>query len=362
LQQAVEFNKTLLVDGPASVCLVSGRAELFGYQLKQAARVVVRGRKRLPFFVLEKAVFDISLGANASVEEAEGNTNPESWNRPLESILRVQKKPVVVLVLGKSDSGKSSYCTYLLNKLVDGKCRVAVLDGDLGQSDIGPSGTVSYAIASKPLIDLYNLRLKNAFFVGVTSPNLAVDRTIEGLAAMEAEILQKPVNFVLVNTDGWVTGEDAVSYKTKIITELKPDVIVAVQVEDELTPLTLNLNASSLIMVEPSSALCPRSPEKRRNIREMTYIKFMKDAKLHCYPISQMTVEPRRAIPKNQEPEKGLLVGLYGSESKFLGIGVLREVNRERKALKVQTAVSAKPSRLVFGKGFLNMKLQEIQG
>jgi len=362
LQQAVEFNKTLLVDGPASVCLVSGRAELFGYQLKQAARVVVRGGKRLPFFVLEKAVFDISLGANASVEEAEGNTNPESWNRPLESILRVQKKPVVVLVLGKSDSGKSSYCTYLLNKLVDGKCRVAVLDGDLGQSDIGPSGTVSYAIASKPLIDLYNLRLKNAFFVGVTSPNLAVDRTIEGLAAMEAEILQKPVNFVLVNTDGWVTGEDAVSYKTKIITELKPDVIVAVQVEDELTPLTLNLNASSLIMVEPSSALCPRSPEKRRNIREMTYIKFMKDAKLHCYPISQMTVEPRRAIPKNQEPEKGLLVGLYGSESKFLGIGVLREVNRERKALKVQTAVSAKPSRLVFGKGFLNMKLQEIQG
>jgi polynucleotide 5'-hydroxyl-kinase GRC3/NOL9 len=323
---------------------------------------VVRGGKRLPFFVLEKAVFDISLGANASVEETEGNTNPESWNKPLDAILTVQKKPVVVLVLGKSDSGKSSYCTYLVNRLVAEKCRVAVLDGDLGQSDIGPSGTVGYAVASKPLIDLYNLRLKNAFFVGVTSPILAVDKTIEGLAAMKAEILQKPVDFVLVNTDGWVTGEEAVNYKTKLVTALKPDVIVVVQVADELAPLILNLgNGSPLIMVEPSSALCPRSPEKRRNIREMTYIKYMKDAKLHIYPISQMTVEPRRAVPKNQEPEKGLLVGLYGSESKFLGIGVLREVNQVRKALKVQTAVTAKPHRLVFGKDFLNMKLQEIQ-
>ena len=47
-------------------CVVSGKAEMFGYQLKQAVKVVVREGKRLPFFVLEKAVFDVSLGPNAS--------------------------------------------------------------------------------------------------------------------------------------------------------------------------------------------------------------------------------------------------------------------------------------------------------
>ena len=76
----------------------------------------------------------------------------------------MQKKPAVVLLLGKIDSGKSSYCTYLVNKLVDGKCRVALLDGDLGQSDIGPSGTVGYAIISKPITELYNLKLAERFF------------------------------------------------------------------------------------------------------------------------------------------------------------------------------------------------------
>ena len=361
MQQTVEQNRALLVDGPASVCVVSGKAEMFGYELKQAVKIVVREGKRLPFFVLEKAVFDVSLGPNASIAEVEGSTIPDSWNKPLEAILSVQKKPAVVLLLGTIDSGKSSYCTYLVNKLVDGKCRVALLDGDLGQSDIGPSGTVGYAIISKPVTQLHNLKLQNAFFVGITSPISAIDKTIEGLAAMKAEILQRQVDFVVVNTDGWVTGDIAVSYKTQLINALKPDVIVGVQTDNELRSIIAYLDNIPVILVEASSSLSPRSAEKRKILREMTYARYLKNPKLHCYPISQMTIEPRKALPKIQEPEKGLLVGLYGSENKFLGIGVLREINRMRKALKVQTAISAKPKRLVFGKVLLNEKLQEIQ-
>lgn len=78
----------------------------------------------------------------------------------------------------------------------------------------------------------------------------------------------------------------------------------------------------------------------------------MKDAKLQCYPISQLTIEPTTAVPKIQEPEKGLLVGLFGQKNKFLGIGVLRKFNPVRKVLKVQTAVSATPQRLVMEKFF----------
>jgi polynucleotide 5'-hydroxyl-kinase GRC3/NOL9 len=338
------------------VRVVSGKAEVFGYQVKQAQKVVVREGKRLPFFVLEKALFDISLGANAGIEEASGSTIPSSWDKPLEAILSVQKKPVVVLVLGKVDSGKSSYCTYLVNRLVDSKCRIAVLDGDLGQSDIGSSGTVGYAVTSKPVTELYDLKLENAFFIGVTS----IARTIEGLSALKTEILQRPVDFVVVNTDGWVAGDVAVRYKTALVKELKPDVLVAVQVEDELDELIANIEQTVLI-VEISPSLRQRTPEKRKSLREMTYARYLKDAKLQCYPMSQLTIEPRDTLPKNQTPEKGVLVGLYGSESKFLGIGVLREINQIRRVLKVQTAVSTKPLKIVIGKVCLDEKLREIQ-
>jgi len=360
LQQTVESNRTLLVDGPASVRLVSGKAEVFGYQVKQAQKVVVREGKRLPFFVLEKALFDMSLGANAGVEEASGSTIPSSWNKPLEAILSVEKKPVVVLVLGKIDSGKSSYCTYLVNKMVNGKCRVAVLDGDLGQSDIGPSGTVGYAVTSKPVTELYDLKLENAFFIGVTSPIIAIGKTIEGLSALKTEVFKRPMDFVVVNTDGWVEGDIAVRYKAALIKELKPDLIVGVQVADELSGLIANAE-QAVLTVEISPSLRQRTAEKRKSLREMTYARYLKGAKLQCYPMSQLAIEPRDALPKSQAPEKGVLVGLYGSEGKFLGIGVLREINQIRRVLKVQTAVSIKPSRIVIGKVFLDEKLREIQ-
>jgi len=360
LQQTVESNRTLLVNGPASVKVVSGRAEVFGYQVKPAQKVVVREGKRLPFFVVEKALFDVSLGANAGVEEAPESTIPSSWDKPLEAILSVQKKPAVVLVLGKIDSGKSSYCTYLVNKLVDGKCRVAVLDGDLGQSDIGSSGTVGYALTSKPVAELYDLKLENAFFVGVTSPIKATARTIEGMAALRAEISKRTVDFVIINTDGWVAGDIAVRYKTALVKELEPDLVVGVQVADELAELIASVERK-VLTVELSSSLSQRTAEKRKSLREMTYARYLKDAKLQCYPMNQLAVEPRDALPKSQTPEKGLLVGLYASGTKFLGIGVLREINQLRKVLKVQTAVSAKPSRIVIGKVCLDEKLREIQ-
>ncbi len=362
MQQIVESNNTILVDGPASVRLVSGTVEVFGAQIREMKRILVREGKRLPFFVRETAVFDISLGVNASIEKVDGrSTIPQSWNKPLETILSDQKKPVVILILGKIDSGKSSYCTYIVNKLVKAKCRVAVLDADLGQSDIGPSGTVGYAITSKPLTELYDLKLENAFFVGVASPIKAIANTIEGIAAMKAQILERPVDFMIVNTDGWVTGDIAVRYKTELIKELKPDLIVGLPQADELDVLVANIGETPVLLVESSSSLNERSPEKRKNLREMTFARYLKEAKMQNYPMSQLTIEPKNALPKRQEPEKGLLVGLYGSKNKFLGIGVLREINFVRKALKVQTSVSAKPMRLVVGRVFLNMKLQEIQ-
>ena len=359
MQQTVESNRTLLVDGPASAKIVSGKAEVFGCPIKVSQLIVVREGKRLPFFAVEKAVFDVSLGPNASVAETVDGTIPASWNKPVEAVLGLQKHPAFVMILGAADCGKSSLCTFLLNKLTDGKFKVAVLDGDLGQSDIGPSGTIGYALTSKCIADLYDLKLRNAFFVGVTSPLKVVAKVIEGLTALKAEIFQQQADFVLVNTDGWVSGDVAVKYKAALINALKPDVIIGIQIRDELVPLTAGLDAPAII-VEPSSSLNQRTAEKRKILREMTFARYLKDAKLQCYPKSQVIIEPRNAILTSQEPEKGILVGLCGPRNKFLGIGVLREINPVRRVLKVQTAVSAKPINIIIGKVVINQKLQEV--
>lgn len=347
------------MNGPASIRLTKGKTQVFGCPIKEASKILVREGKRLPFFVSENSVFEVALGANATLSEAEGDTVPASWGKVAQAIIDVEKRPVVVMIVGAIDSGKSSLCTYLLNTLSQGNRPVAVLDGDLGQSDIGPSATLAYAITSKPQTELYNLKLENGFFVGATSPLTSTTRTLEAFKSLMAEILGQKVDYILINTGGWVTGDAAVNYKAALFNAIKPDVIVGIQLQNELEGLIAKRTAPTFI-VEPSNALSPRPPEKRRILREMTYARYLNQAKLICYPISQLTVEPKKAIPQNQDPERGLLVGLYGRGSKFLGIGILRHVNPERRVLKVQTAVPTKPLRLVIGKVMINRKLQEL--
>jgi polynucleotide 5'-hydroxyl-kinase GRC3/NOL9 len=361
MQQIVQPNRTLLVDGPASVQIVSGKAEVFANLLKEDQRVVVREGKRMPFYVAETSQFNLMLGANAAVSETEGTTIPESWNKPIQIALSLQKKPAVIMILGAVDSGKSSFCTYLLNKLVANQRRVAILDGDLGQSDIGPAGSVGYGIATKPVSEIYKLRLQNGYFIGVTSPALATKNTVAGLSAMMAEATTREVDYILVNTDGFIDGDEAINFKLQLIKELRPDVVVAVQIQTEMQPILECLGGGGVLTVEPSPALSLRTPEKRKSLREMTYAKYLKKSKLHCIPISQITLEPRNGVPKTQEPEKGVLVGLYGKGNKFLGIGVLRAINVSRRTLKIETSVASKPTRLVFGKVILNLKLQEVE-
>ena len=222
------------MDGPASVQILSGKVEVFGKPLIAEQRVVVRKDKRKPFFATETAVLNVLLGANAAITEVEGNTIPQSWNKPVQTVQGLELKPVIIMVLGASDVGKSSFCTYMLNKLMENNRSVAVLDGDLGQSDIGPSATVSYAVAPKPVTELGNLRFQNGFFVGVTSPVNTVAKTIQGLTCMISELNQKQVDYIIINTDGFISGDAALRYKLGLIKELKPNVVVGIQKKDEL--------------------------------------------------------------------------------------------------------------------------------
>lgn len=420
MKVTVDAGKTLLVDGPASVTLVSGGAEVFGYSLRQMGKVVIRDGKRMPFAVKEKATFDISLGENANVEEVDGDTVPPSWEEAYKELAALEKRPSTALVLGNVDSGKTSFCTYLTNRLIKDGRRAAILDGDLGQSDIGPPCTVAYAVVSKPVTDLFNLEAANAYFVGVTSPSGALEKVIYGVTSLMEEILKHNPDCTVVNTDGWVEGADAINYKLQMVEKISPDIVFCIQQNETLTPLFAALKNFKTFMVESPQTIRQRNREKRRSLRELGYIKYLKDAKVQSIPMSWVKVESDELVGLNKpfgmakrereicdllgmkplhiaelkdkihvvigkgrwmDPEKirkteealgkrvvvtwkgdeeGLLTALYSVEGKFLGIGVLREIDYIRKVLKIFTPVSSGISTVAVGKVRLDKNLREV--
>jgi polynucleotide 5'-hydroxyl-kinase GRC3/NOL9 len=420
VKRTVENGKTLLIDGPASVTVTSGKVEVFGSTVDSASKIVIREGKRLPFVVEETAILDISLGESANIEEVDGSTVPSSWVKSCEELLNFQTSPVTAIVLGTVDSGKTSFCTYLTNKLLREKQSVAFLDGDLGQSDIGPPCTVAYTFVTKLITDLFNLKAKNAFFVGVTSPNGAINKVIEGLAVLKKEILGEDPDSIVINTDGWVEGEDAAKYKIQLVEELNPDIIFCIQQKDEMVPILNNLEKFRTVIVDSSQAVRQRSREKRKDLRELGYIKYLRNAKVQSLPLGWLKIEENGLLGLDRihenfkharkiydllgmEPlhfaelqdricivigrrrwisaenlrkveelmnkkvtvirkgeEKGLLTALYDSERKFLGIGVLHEIDYFRKTLKILTPVSGEISIVALGKVKLDKNLKEI--
>jgi polynucleotide 5'-hydroxyl-kinase GRC3/NOL9 len=361
MKKTVEVGKTLLVNGSASVKVLSGKVDVFGCIVNENHPIIVHEGKRQPFHVLEAAEFHISFGVNASVQEIETSTIPAAWLEAFQSVIAIQNKPAVIVVMGKVDSGKSSFSTYLVNNLIDRKSKVAILDGDLEQSDLGPPCTVAYGYAVRKVTTLHEVKMFNAFFVGASSPIQTVSRTIEGLVAMYREIMQRAeVDYVIINTDNWVEGEDAVNYKLQLVDQLKPDLIVGIQSQEELQPLLSSINtAVSTCCAESSVAVNGRVPEKRTKLRELNYAKYLKDAKVRSLFSSYMEIQNKTVLPKEPGKEKGILVGLQDSKKRFLGIGILLEYNRERKVMKVLTTVDSKPSSIAIGRIRLDPELKE---
>ena len=69
----------------------------------------------------------------------------------LQSINEILKaEHSIIMVAGKSNVGKSTYCRYLLNRLLTQFPRVAFLDVDVGQGEFTLEGTLALSLVSEP--------------------------------------------------------------------------------------------------------------------------------------------------------------------------------------------------------------------
>ncbi len=417
MKHVVEKGKTLLVDGPASMLLLSGEIDVLGAVLEVGKKFVIREGKRVPLEVKKKAAFDLMLGEDASFEEIDGQTIPPSWENASKDIFSLGK-PVTVMVIGGVDSGKTSFCTYLVNGALKKKWRVAIIDADLGQSDVGPPSTVGFNYITTPVKDLFEIKAENAHFVGLTSPSGAVNSVIEGLTELKNRALKTDLDLLVINTDGWVEDAEASKYKIQLTERVSPSVVVGITQRDDLTSILTSLKEQNTIAIGSPQNVQRRNREKRKILRELSYKKYLKQAKVQSFTLSLVKVEGATlgtgsplsrehtqtlidlmgiiptfseetvtklfiVIKKNQlvdeekiekveeklrkkvkvireGEEEGLLVGLQDGRRKFLGIGILSGVDYERKAVKVYTPVSEKVTTIRFGQIKLDRNGKEI--
>ncbi|NIM45319.1 MAG: hypothetical protein GTN80_05455, partial [Nitrososphaeria archaeon] len=125
----------------------------------------------------------------------------EMWKQLAE---RIRTEKGNYLILGKVDSGKSSLTVFLVNRCLEKKLRVGVVDADLGQGDLGEPGLIGAAVPDEKITSLEDIRDVERRFIGTTSPHGVEEELENAIKDLYGWLKGKNCEVIFINFHGWV--------------------------------------------------------------------------------------------------------------------------------------------------------------
>lgn len=262
---------------------------------------------------------------------------PAPWRTAAEQILKQQWQRI--LVIGATDRGKSTYCGFLGQTLSAAGFRVAFVDADVGQKDVGPPATISLAYLDG-VINLSQAPLAALYFVGAVSP---IGHFLPVVVGTKRMVEAAQAAFVIIDTSGLVAGSGKV-LKTFQIDSLRPQVIVTLEKKQELGPIIEACRHHNVIRLHCSPQAKAKSIDTRRIAREQAFCRYFESARAHFLRLGQLVVQRGSFSPRLAN---NLLCGLADSQGEGLGLAIVRKVDFHRGTISLLTPVARSAIRIV---------------
>lgn len=279
---------------------------------------------------------------------------PSEWEETREKFLSKGKK---LIVIGGSDSGKSTFILYLVNSIISIGKKVGVLDLDIGQSNIGPPGTIGYGIPEKEIEKLDSIFPKRMVFIGAVSPKGNLLQIIVGARKLIDSMEKENLDYILIDTTGLVDGTIAEVLKHNKIEVLNPDFIVLFQKEDERENLMkpFLFDGREIVKLKINEIVRERTRLERIEYRNKKFSEYFKNSKR-----VEIFFKEHNILAYNIEkidPPHNSIVGLLDKERFLLYLGILEKFNREKKSIIIESPIGEekgikfiKFSNLIFNK------------
>jgi polynucleotide 5'-hydroxyl-kinase GRC3/NOL9 len=259
----------------------------------------------------------------------------------------LKKEKGIVILLGATDTGKSSLAKFLILNLCQRGLKVALVDADVGQSTLGPPATIGLAMfKSDPDWEVV-LSPPEIFFVGSTTPEGHFPIFLKGVKRMADKAISYGTELILVDTTGFVLGESGKELKRRKIDLLSPRFIFALQKSDEIEPILDLYKENPLYKIYRlplSEQVKPRSMEERRMDRANKFRDYFKDSVIQELAIEEIQIEGEVIDPNGDILPfdwvlriNGLLIGLKDSNDETLALAVIRNYFEKKTILRVST-------------------------
>jgi polynucleotide 5'-kinase involved in rRNA processing len=244
----------------------------------------------------------------------------------------------IIMVIGAPDVGKSTFAEYLFHEVRRGVGKTAFLDGDPGQSRLGPPTTMTLALGVPGELDFPPDARRWHWFVGSTSPRGHMLSVLVGAARL-VEAAREEAEKIVYDTSGLVDPAlGGLALKLAKIDLLRPALVVGIQNENELEPLLVPLRRRSSLQV----VSLPASPEvrkrdltKRQAYRASQFAAYFRAGVRFSLEWTRYAVYPFPRFSMNR------LVALEDRHGFTLGLGIVRAIDRPLRKVELLTPLNS---------------------
>jgi polynucleotide 5'-hydroxyl-kinase GRC3/NOL9 len=269
---------------------------------------------------------------------------PKEWFELLDLL---EEGKGIAILLGATDTGKSTLAKFLISHLCKRGLKVGLVDADIGQSFLGPPATIGLSVfKSHPDWEVI-LSPPEIFFVGSTTPEGHFPIHLKGVKTMVDKGSSYGPDGILVDTTGFVLGEAGKELKRRKIDLVSPRFILALQKDDELEPILEQYKESPLYKIYRlplSEQVRPKSLEERRANRTNKFRDYFKYSVIQELAMEGVQIEGEVLDPSGALLPldwalriNGLLIGLKDENDHTLALGLIRNYSQEKKVLRVFT-------------------------
>lgn len=260
-------------------------------------------------------------------------TIPYAWEK-----LTLEGLSGVLMVVGAPDVGKSTFARYLYRRLC-ADARVAFLDGDPGQSTLGPPTTLTLAMDEGGKGTFPPTGMRRRWFIGAVSPRGHMLNVLVGAARLTEAARRMGVDAIVYDTCGLVDPARGGSVlKLSKVDLLRPTVVFAIQRGYELESLLVPLRRSRRVRVvdlRPAPNVRRRDVSARRAHRAARFAGYFADARPLAVNWGRLAVFPSPNFVQHR------LVSLEDADGFSLGLGVVVESDPRVRQVTLYTPLAS---------------------
>ncbi len=265
------------VTGPLTVRVSMGQVMVLGAIYGAGEEFRVSEYRSYAIKALDDSRLVIEVGEGASVEKPmAGEEVLDKWVAVVDDCLRRGCRGF--MVVGPTDSGKSSLAALIANRALLRGLRVGVVDADIGQADVGPPTTVSASMVGRKLLWLRELRAEEMRFIGYITPQRCERRIVAAAVELVWSLRRRGADVVVVDTDGWVQGLNALEYKAEIARFAGLDTVIVVGSDETLNSMMENMLSwlpCGVHTVPTPAVKRVRDRGDRRRLRSEAYQRYL---------------------------------------------------------------------------------------